>query len=194
MTIEEAERLIKDMERFIENSENIIEAIEKNAKDELSQKAEEAVDAFYNDYTPQYYKNREGSLYDYIHIDDYNFKIESGAQFASEVWHVMDDVRRMGAAEDEYIYEMTFEHGSHGGYAKTHSVNYRWRIPKSLQPLRFYTQKSRMGQKYKNAKKSTPIKKDLEKAENEFNEKVSLTMQNQIINQCHKFIDKCNGG
>lgn len=100
--------LIDDLKKY---ASTVCVSLAGQVRDELYETARYAIEEFYNDYSPLYYKRhfynfKEKSFFKY-YKNPHNSIIRGGIELSSEQ---MDDIYR---AETEYVFDLVY-HGFHG--------------------------------------------------------------------------------
>ncbi len=118
--------LIDDLKKY---GSSVCISLASQIRDELHETAKYAIEEFYNDYTPLYYKRhyynfRKKSFYKY-YKNPHNSIVRGGIELSYEQ---MDDIYR---ADTEYVFDLVY-HGFHGDVASfPHSIS---NIPPVMNP------------------------------------------------------------
>ena len=110
MKINSLNKLIRDLEKIENTANSAVEKIEKKyqkeVKNELEYIAVSAVEDFYDSYDPDFY-DRWGDLYNAfkVVVNDKTWEIQFGSKF----------MQYKHRATNEYIYNLAFQMGYHGG-------------------------------------------------------------------------------
>ena len=103
-----SQNLIKDLRKY---AQNIAKNMAISVREEMCKQTKDAIDAFYNDYDPEYYKrtyNLKDNTYEPYYSNAHGNVYRGGVTLSYDNWNNNYN------GPDEYIFNLTLGEGLHG--------------------------------------------------------------------------------